>query len=110
MDWLEARGYRLIEYPFGVRGPDFFLVDTSAFVYLDGCFWHGCPKCYREPKTNVSFWRPKIAANRARDRLRERVAVRIWEHEVGPQGSLSVSAARRIGLVAGTGRGSSTCT
>jgi DNA mismatch endonuclease (patch repair protein) len=57
-------------------------------VFIDGCYWHGCPDHYIEPKTNVHFWRPKIARNRARDldttsRLEEMgyQVLRFWEHE-----------------------------
>lgn len=44
------------------RGP------LGAAVFVDGCFWHGHACHYREPKTNVAFWRGKIAGNRRRDR------------------------------------------
>ena len=58
-------------------------------VFLDGCFWHGCPGCGHIPKTNVRFWRTKIARNQERDqqttrRLRAKgiSVVRIWEHNI----------------------------
>lgn len=38
-------------------------------MFVDGCFWHGCPKHATRPKTNAAFWRKKIAANQARDLL-----------------------------------------
>lgn len=37
-------------------------------VFVDGCFWHGCPDCYRAPKSNVEFWKRKVSSNRCRDR------------------------------------------
>jgi hypothetical protein len=53
---------------------------------VDGCFWHGCPKCYRAPASNVRYWRAKIDRNRARDlrvrrELRKRgwAVLRLWE-------------------------------
>lgn len=58
-------------------------------VFIDGCFWHGCPDHYRIPKSNLEFWSGKLAGNTARD-LRQtglfqshgwRVC-RVWEHEV----------------------------
>lgn len=56
-------------------------------VFVDGCFWHGCPEHASWPKSNAEFWREKIEANRARDvdtnvRLTEAgwQVVRIWEH------------------------------
>jgi DNA mismatch endonuclease, patch repair protein len=49
--------------------PDFaFLVEKIA-IFVDGCFWHGCPKCGHIPASNKSYWRTKIARNQARDQL-----------------------------------------
>lgn len=57
-------------------------------VFVDGCFWHGCPEHYVAPKANAAFWRQKVEANRARDldtdlRLKQLgwVVLRVWEHE-----------------------------
>ncbi len=57
-------------------------------VFIDGCFWHGCPNHLRPARTNAAFWAAKITANRTRD---ERVnaeleaigwtVLRFWEHE-----------------------------
>ncbi len=56
-------------------------------VFVDGCFWHGCPSHFTEPKSNTSWWLEKIEANRRRDRhsnARLEAAgwrvLRIWEH------------------------------
>lgn len=48
--------------------PDFAWVGPRVAVFVDGCFWHGCSRCYRQPKSNVDFWRTKVANNRRRDR------------------------------------------
>lgn len=73
---------------FSVR-PDFVFPKRKTAVFVDGCFWHGCPKHATQPRTNAKFWREKIAGNRARDRrvnsaLRKRgwTVVRVWEHEL----------------------------
>lgn len=57
-------------------------------VFVDGCFWHGCPRHATWPKKNAEFWRAKILANQQRDhdtdeRLRAEgwKVVRAWEHE-----------------------------
>lgn len=57
-------------------------------VFIDGCFWHGCPQHQTHPKANADFWNSKIARNRARDHetsefLEQRgwLVLRIWEHE-----------------------------
>lgn len=69
--------------------PDFVFPKHRIVVFVDGCFWHGCPKCKHQLRTNTSFWIAKIRRNRARDRrntksLRQQgfVVVRVWEHEV----------------------------
>lgn len=81
------RGYRLRK---GLPGrPDMVFPRHKVAVFVDGCFWHGCPRCYKAPENNKAFWRAKLAENRSRDeavnaKLRQlgwRV-VRFWEHEV----------------------------
>jgi len=44
------------------------LPDHNIAVFVHGCFWHGCPHCFVEPKRNRQWWRQKIANNRRRDR------------------------------------------
>jgi DNA mismatch endonuclease, patch repair protein len=69
--------------------PDFVWNGDQVAVFVDGCFWHGCPNCYRAPRTNSRFWAAKVLANRKRDRrvadqLRRRgfSVLRIWECKV----------------------------
>ena len=57
--------------------PDALLSGVAVFVH--GCFWHGCPRHYREPRSNVAFWRGKLLANRRRDaRVRRRLNRMGW--------------------------------
>lgn len=69
--------------------PDFVFRPQRLAVFVDGCFWHGCPKHATKPKNNAAFWLKKLAGNRVRDRLVTRTlrkqdwtVVRIWEHEL----------------------------
>ena len=69
--------------------PDFVFPALKLAVFVDGCFWHGCPIHGTKPKTNAAFWRRKISTNRMRDRLVTRTlrsrgwrVLRIWEHEL----------------------------
>lgn len=66
--------------------PDFAFPKAKVAIFVDGCFWHGCPKCYREPATNTAFWKNKVLTNKSRDRrvsreLRKKgwKVLRLWE-------------------------------
>ncbi len=69
--------------------PDFIFLKQKIAVFVDGCFWHGCPKCSLKSKSNNEYWDQKIIRNKTRDRavsndlkkLGWRV-VRIWEHDI----------------------------
>lgn len=69
--------------------PDFVFSSLRVAVFVDGCFWHGCPRHLRSPASNVDYWAKKIARNRSRDVLVSRQlrregwrVIRIWEHEL----------------------------
>lgn len=61
-------------------------------IFIDGCFWHGYKKCYKEPKTNAEFWRKKKKYNRQR-RLKVRHELRkegwkileFWKHQINKE-------------------------
>ncbi|MFF1384680.1 very short patch repair endonuclease [Arthrobacter sp. NPDC058288] len=70
------------------RSADLVFPRAKVAVFVDGCFWHGCPEHYREPASNIEFWRLKVATNRARDiettelfRLSGWVVLRFWAHD-----------------------------
>ena len=80
-------GWRRHQPVFGK--PDFVFPKRRLAVFVDGCFWHGCPKHATQPANNRAFWRRKFTANKARDRLVTRAlrrqgwsVLRIWEHEL----------------------------
>jgi len=89
--------------------PDFLFRNLRIALFVDGCFWHGCPQHATWPKTRAAFWRNKIESNRARDRrvnreLRSRGwrVIRIWEHELTRRNEPRLLARlRRLGLTAG---------
>lgn len=69
--------------------PDFTFRRERVVVFVDGCFWHGCPKCYRAPTSNKAYWLSKVQRNRQRDQRVTRhlrnldwKVVRVWEHEL----------------------------
>jgi DNA mismatch endonuclease (patch repair protein) len=80
-------GWRRNQNVFGK--PDFVFWQVRLALFVDGCFWHGCPKHCNTPANNRAFWKTKLAANQARDRRVNRElrklgwrVVRIWEHDL----------------------------
>lgn len=70
------------------RKADILFTQAKVAVYIDGCFWHGCPLHATWPKENAEFWRQKIEANQRRDadtahQLQQAgwTVLRVWEHE-----------------------------
>lgn len=89
---LHAAGYRfrkdyLIRFGGVPIRPDIAFTKRRVAVFLDGCFWHGCPQHQQTPATNSQFWAAKLKSNVDRDRRQDRLleeagwrVVRIWEH------------------------------
>lgn len=82
------KGWKL--HPDEVLGrPDIYFSRRKLAIFIDGCFWHGCPKCGHIPKTRSVFWEAKILRNKSRDKKntfllsrQEIKVVRIWECEL----------------------------
>jgi DNA mismatch endonuclease (patch repair protein) len=73
--------------------PDFIFPKHKLALFVDGCFWHGCPRHATQPKNNCAFWQRKLAANKKRDQLVNRTLrragwriLRIWEHQLSRKG------------------------
>ncbi|WP_081586179.1 very short patch repair endonuclease [Tsukamurella sp. 1534] len=84
------------------RRADLVFPRQKVAVFLDGCFWHGCPEHHTVSKTNSAFWQEKVEVNRRRDRETDRrladegwTVVRVWEHENVSAGAARVYAAVR---------------
>lgn len=80
--------------------PDFILTDLRVAIFVHGCFWHGCPRHGKQPRSTGEYWREKLRGNIERDfrvigELRKmgwRVAI-MWEHELCGPGYQSNDAA-----------------
>jgi DNA mismatch endonuclease (patch repair protein) len=84
------------------RTADLVFTRARVAVFIDGCFWHGCPEHYREPKAHQDYWRGKIAGNRRRDAETDQAleqagwaVLRFWGHE-----DPAAAAARVLAAVA----------
>ena len=83
-------GLYLRKHPKGIFGnPDFGNKLRRIALFMDGCFWHGCPRHYKKPKSNEAFWSSKIKRNRKRDKKVTKTlqkanwkVIRIWECEL----------------------------
>jgi DNA mismatch endonuclease (patch repair protein) len=106
MSQIRSRGNRATEMRLaslmrkvGIRGwrrhlritgrPDFAFKGQKIAIFVDGCFWHQCPKCSNIPKNNAACWNTKLTANQTRDRRVNRElrlqgwrVLRIWEHDL----------------------------
>ncbi|MFB8229605.1 very short patch repair endonuclease [Cellulosimicrobium sp. NPDC055967] len=100
---LHARGLRYrVTYPVpGQRRRTIDIAFTRAkvAVFVDGCFWHGCPEHGTMPRSNSAWWQGKLAANRARDddtdatlRSLGWAVLRIWEHEPAVEAAARIKA------------------
>ena len=87
--------------------PDVVFTRLKIAVFVDGCYWHGCPRHGTQPRVNTAYWGPKIERNRARDarvtaalKTAGWFVIRIWEHEASATavGRVEAAVARRRGL------------
>jgi DNA mismatch endonuclease, patch repair protein len=83
--------------------PDFVFPREKIALFVDGCFWHGCPAHYRAPAQNAEFWVNKLQRNRGRDRLVTRTltkrgwkVVRIWEHSLKHGNAVAARMAKTL--------------
>ena len=92
--FLQDQGYNnLIFHPIDVYGkPDIVHYDAKIAIFLDSCFWHGCPEHLRLPKTNRKYWDTKIKKNKIRDKkVTDKlsnegwIVMRVWEHSINDE-------------------------
>lgn len=101
---LHAQGlrYRVAAKPLPSlrRTADIVFRPSKLAVFIDGCYWHGCPEHYVSPKTNPGYWSDKVARNMARDRDTDEklraagwTVLRFWEHEPAEDCAVKIAAA-----------------
>jgi len=79
------------------RRADLVFSSDRVAVFVDGCFWHGCPIHATQPKANGLWWRDKLETNRRRDRDTDRRlteagwhVIRVWEHEAAAEAAARI--------------------
>jgi len=84
------------------RTADLVFSRQRVAVFIDGCYWHGCPEHHRQPRANTDYWSSKVARNRARDAATDEAlraagwtVLRFWEHEPPAAVAEAVRAAVR---------------
>ncbi|MFH8485498.1 very short patch repair endonuclease [Streptomyces longisporoflavus] len=112
---LHAQGlrYRVAAKPLPHlrRTADILFRPAKLAVFIDGCYWHGCPEHYTSPKTNPGYWSDKVATNMARDRDTDKqlqsagwTVLRFWEHEPAEDCAIKIAAtASRLRATKGGG-------
>jgi len=88
-NWLKGNKICHKMWPDMFGNPDIFIKDFNLVIFVNGCFWHGCVKHFRLPKTDRKFWRKKIKRNIERQnemirKLRQlgfQILI-IWEHDI----------------------------
>lgn len=93
--WATGLRYRLhLRLP---GRPDLAFPRARVVVFVDGCFWHGCPEHYRSPRSSREFWASKLARNVERDLCNDRIlqeqgwlTIHVWEHDVRDAADLAL--------------------
>jgi DNA mismatch endonuclease (patch repair protein) len=101
--WARGLRYRVdLPLPNTRRRADVAFVGDKIAVFVDGCFWHGCPTHGTWPRANAAWWRTKIEGNVARDRDTDArlgragwIVLRFWEHESPESAAAAVIGALR---------------
>ena len=85
--WAEGLRYRV---HYGPERIDIAFPKKKVAIFVDGCFWHGCPTHSHFPKSNIDYWVPKLKRNIERDRkitfelkVKGWTVFRLWEHQLG---------------------------
>ncbi|HID31307.1 MAG TPA: very short patch repair endonuclease [Desulfobacterales bacterium] len=100
---LFKRGLRFRKRSALPGNPDVVFPKERIVVFIDSCFWHGCPQHLRMPKSNRDYWEKKIAKNRRRDEevnayyiSSEWTALRLWEHDLKENFEKCVASTERM--------------
>jgi DNA mismatch endonuclease (patch repair protein) len=93
---LWAKGLRFRKY-YGKEKIDIAFVKPRIAIFVDGCFWHGCPIHSHLPKSNKDYWIPKLKRNTERDHAKNSKleaegwkVMRFWEHELYKIGEVTI--------------------
>jgi DNA mismatch endonuclease (patch repair protein) len=83
--------------------PDIVFTEEKVIVFVDSCFWHGCPKHLRMPASNIDYWQTKLKNNKKRDRVQRKElreqgwkVLRIWEHDLKNTNSIIAKISRSL--------------
>jgi len=89
--WAQGMRYR-IHCNYLPGKPDLVFPSKKLAVFIDGCFWHKCPKCYKKPKSNKDYWLKKAHYNKIKDKRQNKelqdkgwLVLRFWEHDIAKE-------------------------
>ena len=88
-NYLKGNHIKHVMHPQMNSNPDILISKKKLIIFVHGCFWHKCPKCYREPSSNRKYWVNKVQGNAKRDKKAIKFyknngykTLTLWEHEV----------------------------
>ena len=106
MRYFTPEGYRSVSGQKLLGNPDLVFPKRKLVIFVDGCFWHGCPECNKSPERSGEFWVSKIETNKKRDErvtseLRSQgwTVLRIPEHDVRTKAALAQTVNRLLPLI-----------
>lgn len=98
--WAEGLRYRI---HYSSEKIDIAFPTKKLAIFIDGCFWHGCPIHSHIPKSNVSYWLPKLNKNIERDKTTSKRleadgwrVIRFWEHEFGDVSKIAKNVQKEL--------------
>jgi len=101
--WRKGLRFRVKSKLLGT--PDVVFPSKKLAIFVDGCFWHKCPKHFRCPKSKIDYWKPKIERNALRDKKISKAlrkdgwkVLRFWEHDVNKKLAICVGKIRKASL------------
>ena len=104
--YFTHEGYKSVSGTRLPGNPDIILPRKGLVIFVDGCFWHGCPQCRKHEELNGKFWVNKISGNRTRDRRITAelegdgwTVLRIPEHDVNTKAALAETVSRLVTLI-----------
>ena len=102
-NYLKGNHIKHTMHPRMNGSPDIIIFNKKIVIFIHGCFWHKCPKCYRKPSSNKKYWANKVLSNVKRDKKMIKFYKRskyrtltLWEHEINKNISSVIAKIKKL--------------